>query len=273
MAVISLNTQQIESINAEITALDNTLLQSYLPELDSELTAIRANVQNAEINQLLSTISQQFNNVKATLAVELPKLEQFLESQMRSYDIQEEEALAALEAVVARMNSLVKNSGTNVGMFGSAATAITGAAGTMAASMNGMFDSVGKTTTTKTTTSAKESTTTATTQLTQKEITDLKDKSNDSIISDMAHGATVGAGAGAVIGGIVGSIVPGAGTAAGAALGAKIGAGVGAGTPVIADIAEGAWDGLCDLGKTGGNILKSAGAGIKASWNDFWSNY
>ena len=106
MSVINLNTQQIQSLNTEISALDQTLLQSYLPSLDQELSAIRANVQNAEINSLLGTIAEQFNSVKATLSTELPKLEEFLDSQMKEYDTSEEEALAALEAVVAKMQSL-----------------------------------------------------------------------------------------------------------------------------------------------------------------------
>ena len=43
MSVISLEEQQIDSLNQEITALDNTLLQSYLPSLESELEAINSN--------------------------------------------------------------------------------------------------------------------------------------------------------------------------------------------------------------------------------------
>ena len=106
--------------------------------------------------------------------------------------------------------------------------------------------------------------------LTQEEINDLKDASNDSIVTDVAEGVVVGAGVGAVVGGIVGSIVPGAGTVAGAALGAKAGAWIGGAAPVFADVAEGAWDGLCSLGHGARNVLGAIGDGCKATWSSLW---
>lgn len=103
MAVINLDSQTIESIGSEISALDTTLLQSYFPELESELSSIASNVQGDELHSIINTINSQFSGVKSSLSTELPKLETFLNEQMKSYGQSEEELDAELTSILAKM--------------------------------------------------------------------------------------------------------------------------------------------------------------------------
>ena len=103
MAVINLDSQTIQTLGAEITTLDATLVNSYFPELESELNAIASNVQGDELHSIINTINSQFSNVKASLSTELPKLETFLNDQMKSYTQTEEELDAEGTAVLAKM--------------------------------------------------------------------------------------------------------------------------------------------------------------------------
>lgn len=109
MAIINLDAEQLKSLNTEIGSLDQSLLQSYLPQLENELGQVRSNVQNAELNSILNTISSQFTGVKSALSTELPKLETFLDEQIQSYATTEQEAAEAVNAVVSRMQQLTGN--------------------------------------------------------------------------------------------------------------------------------------------------------------------
>lgn len=106
MAVINLDSQTIQSLGSEINALDTTLLQGYFPELESELNAIASNVQGEELNNIINTINSQFSGVKSVFSTELPKLENFLNDQMKSYTQSEEELDAELTSVLAKMASI-----------------------------------------------------------------------------------------------------------------------------------------------------------------------
>lgn len=141
MAVINLEADQLKTLNTEISSLDQTLLQSYLPQLENELSQIRANVQNAELNSILNTISSQFDGVKSALSTELPKLESFLDEQLQSYTTTEQEAADAVNAVVNRMQQLV-GSATVAGTAGAAGAA---AGATTAQSGGSRLDKYGET--------------------------------------------------------------------------------------------------------------------------------
>lgn len=103
MATINLDTQVIQNINSEISSLDTSLLNNYLPELETELNSINSNGQGDELHSIINTINQQFASVKSELSTALPKLENFLESQMTSYGQTEEELDAELTAVLQKM--------------------------------------------------------------------------------------------------------------------------------------------------------------------------
>lgn len=268
MATINLDSQTIQNLGAEITTLDAALIQGYFPELQTELSAIASNVQGDELNSIINTINSQFSNVKSALSTELPKLENFLNDQMKNYTQTEEELDAELNAVLSKMNGLLDV--TTLAM--NSAIGIVSAAGTALNEVfhgqKGQGDSNNPSGNNQTS-SEMAADNERITNL-EKENTELKDKSNDSIFTDVTQGAVVGAGAGAVIGGIAGTIIPGAGTVAGAALGAKAGAWIGGAVPVVADVAEGAWDGLCSLGKAGANIGGALWDGAKATWKSLW---
>ena len=106
MAVINLDEAAIKSLNTEISSLDQALISSYFPDLASELSAVRSNVQNAEINQILTTIETQVDTIKGELSTELPRLEEFLDQQLSSYITTEAEAEEAVMAVVGKMAEL-----------------------------------------------------------------------------------------------------------------------------------------------------------------------
>ena len=103
MAIINLDVEKILSISNELSSLDTTLLNSYVPEIKDIINQIKSNVLNEQVNSILGTISSQVDSISGELAVDLPKLEQFLETQMQSYQTTEADAQAKLQAVVNTM--------------------------------------------------------------------------------------------------------------------------------------------------------------------------
>lgn len=103
MAAINLDSQTIQNIGTEVETLDTTLLNSYFPELESELSAIANNVQGSEVHSVLNQITAQFGTVKSDLSTMLPKLESFLGEQMTTYSTTEEELDGELKAVLQKM--------------------------------------------------------------------------------------------------------------------------------------------------------------------------
>ena len=106
MAIISLDSQQLNSINQEIIILDSMLLKKYLPELETELDLINNNIKGNEINRIINTILSQFQEVKSTLTTELPKLEEFLDQQLQSYTQTEEVLEQAVLNIIYKMDHL-----------------------------------------------------------------------------------------------------------------------------------------------------------------------
>ena len=91
-------------------------MQNYLPELESELNLINYNVKGEEIHNIINTILSQFQGVKLILSTDLPKLEQFLEQQLKSYTHSEEVLEQAVFNVIYKMNELYSNStGIDIG--------------------------------------------------------------------------------------------------------------------------------------------------------------
>ena len=106
MAVINLDSQTIQNMGTEIASLDTALLNGYFPELESELGAIASNVQGDELHAIINTINSQFSGVKSSLSTELPKLETFLNDQMKTYQQTEEELDTELTAVLSKMENI-----------------------------------------------------------------------------------------------------------------------------------------------------------------------
>ena len=109
MSVISLDAQQLNILNQEIMTLDNSLLHNYLPELESQLNLINYNVKGDEINSIINSILSQFQGVKSSLSTDLPKLEQFLEQQLKSYTQSEEVLEQAVLNIIYKMDHLYEN--------------------------------------------------------------------------------------------------------------------------------------------------------------------
>ena len=121
MAIINLDVEKILSISNELNSLDTSLLNSYVPELKDIINQIKSNVLNDQVNSILGTISSQVDSISGELAVDLPKLEQFLETQMQSYQTTEADAQAKLQAVVNAMGGFagmqplnIDNGGTTI---------------------------------------------------------------------------------------------------------------------------------------------------------------
>lgn len=254
MAVINLDADQLKSLNTEISSLDQTLLQSYLPQLEEELGQIRSNVQNAELNSILNTISSQFGGVKSALSTELPKLETFLDEQIQSYATTEQAAADAVNAVVNRMQQLVGN------------TTVTGVAGAVAA--GGVGTAAGAATAQAGYKVDPEKPLVGPEK--QQDIYANEGESNDSssegsgnsIYKNMGNAAWGGAGAGAAIGT---AICPGIGTAIGAGVGAVAGAAV----PVVADLAGKAVVGITEVGKGALSLVGKLGSGLEKLAGDW----
>lgn len=106
MAIINIDTDRLRNINSNISTLDNTLLNSYIPSLESELQNVYNNVQNVEVRNIISTINEKISSITASLKTDLPRLEEFLDSQLSSYQSSVEEAESTLKSVVAKMGAL-----------------------------------------------------------------------------------------------------------------------------------------------------------------------
>lgn len=120
MAIINLDVEKILSISNELNSLDTTLLNSYVPELKDIINQIKSNVLNEQVNSILGTISSQVDSISGELAVDLPKLEQFLDTQMQSYQTTEADAQAKLQAVVNTMGGFAGMQPLNIDGGGSA---------------------------------------------------------------------------------------------------------------------------------------------------------
>lgn len=204
MSVISLDAQQIESLNQEIIALDNSLIKNNLPELESELNAINSNVKGDEINPIINTILSQYQSVKSSLSTEMPKLEAFLEQQLKSYTQTEEELETELTSVMNRMVALSDR------VNGGNGTTPSGNRGSNSEDIPG--------------TPGPES----------KEDPNVKENDNN-VYGAIASGALSGAAAGAAIGTFICPLI-------GTGYGAAVGAAVGAAAPVAVDlIGKAAW--------------------------------
>ena len=105
MAIINLDVDKIISISNELNSLDTTLLNSYVPELKDIIGQIKNNVRNEQVNSILGTISSQVDSISGELATDLPRLEQFLESQMQTYKLTEAEAEEKVNAVLQKMGA------------------------------------------------------------------------------------------------------------------------------------------------------------------------
>ena len=121
MAIINLSNEKIESLNSEIGSLDSTLLNSYFPQLKEIIGRIKSNVLNDQVNQILGNISTQVDTISGELSTDLPRLEEFLTSQMQQYVTSESEAEAKVNAVLQKMNSFSGNEG-NATANGTSAT-------------------------------------------------------------------------------------------------------------------------------------------------------
>lgn len=121
MAIINIDTEKLKSINSDIAILDNTLLNNYIPSLENELQAIYNNVQNTEVRGIINTINEKISTITSSLKTELPRLEEFLDTQITSYQLSVEETEAALTAVVSKMATVA---GT---VLGASATSSNGA--------------------------------------------------------------------------------------------------------------------------------------------------
>lgn len=107
MAKINLDVDRIISISNELDSLNRTLISSYTPELKDTVAAIRYNVQSTQMNSILSTIVAQIDSITNDISTQLPKLESFLETQMKTYQTTEFEAEYKLEIAHQRMQQLV----------------------------------------------------------------------------------------------------------------------------------------------------------------------
>lgn len=227
MAIINLSNDKISSLNTEIGSLDSTLINSYFPELKDIINEIKSNVKNDQINQILGTISSQVDTISGELSTELPKLEDFLTSQMTEYTISESEAETKVNAVLQKMMAfsgmLSKDDGTTI----SAGTSSSTSSSTVSTSNKG---------------------------------SNLGGKvASGAVTGAVLGGVGVGTGlvAGALVGTKAGAALGAVGGPVGIAIGAAAGAAIGAAAPVIVNAGA---KGISLLGKgvTGvGNWLDS----------------
>lgn len=106
MALINLDPETLKALNTDISSLDDSLINNYLPRLNSGLNEISSNVQSSEINALINRIKDKLAMISKNLSTRLPELEQFLFYQIASYDSSVQEAVKKISDVIVKMQNL-----------------------------------------------------------------------------------------------------------------------------------------------------------------------
>lgn len=143
MAVINLDVEKIKSINDDLESSNATLLNNYFPNLVDLLGNIKTNVKNYQLNSILNTITSQVNGVSANLKKDLPTVTSFLESQMKSYVLSEEEAESAVNEVLGEMESFAKTNTKRKNSLVAGMLATVGGFTAMGASIGSVVPGVG----------------------------------------------------------------------------------------------------------------------------------
>ena len=107
MSVISLNNEQLKKISLDISSLDNTLINGYLPSLESGIAAIRNNVTSTNLIGTLTNIDNKVSEISVSLKTNLSKLEEFLDTQLSSYESNEQTAEDRLLSIISKMGGFV----------------------------------------------------------------------------------------------------------------------------------------------------------------------
>lgn len=116
MSIINLHVEKLESINNEFKNLSDVLSDNYYNELESELNSIKSNIRNERVHSSINTIIEQFRNIKNDTSIDLKKLTDFLENQLKSYTYSEIELEQAILNVINKMSYFVSVViGTSVG--------------------------------------------------------------------------------------------------------------------------------------------------------------
>ena len=108
MSVINLDLEQLQKINSEISNIDSILTSNYLPSLNTTLDNIDSKVKGDTVNSIIKQIKTQFETIKADMSNILPRLEEFLTEQIKSYTVTEEQLKEALSAVLNKMASVAE---------------------------------------------------------------------------------------------------------------------------------------------------------------------
>ena len=106
MALINLDPETLKALNTDISSLDDSLINNYLPRLNSGLNEISSNVQSSEINALINRIKDKLAMISKNLSTRLPELEQFLFYQIASYDSSVQDAVKKISDVIVKMQNL-----------------------------------------------------------------------------------------------------------------------------------------------------------------------
>lgn len=106
MALINLDPEALSALNTDISSLDDSLINNYLPRLNSGLKEILANVQSSRINMYVNQISDGVTTISKNLSTRLPELEQFLFYQIASYDSSVQDAVKKISDVIVKMQNL-----------------------------------------------------------------------------------------------------------------------------------------------------------------------
>ena len=116
MSIINLHVEKLESINNEFKNLSDVLSDNYYNELERELNSIKNNIRNERVHSSINTIIEQFRNIKNDTSIDLKKLTDFLENQLKSYTYSEIELEQAILNVINKMSYFVSVvNGTCVG--------------------------------------------------------------------------------------------------------------------------------------------------------------
>ena len=130
--VINLDTSRIQTIHNELVSLDSSLVSNALPELQGTVGNISNNVQNDKMHGIITRIDSQISSISTALKNDLNRLEEFLETQISSYNTSNQNATQRVDAVVNRMD----NYATANGIGASVGAAVGSAAGAVATGAN-----------------------------------------------------------------------------------------------------------------------------------------
>ena len=109
MARIDLENITLKSINMEMETIKNSMINDNIANMQQDIFNLKITILNYEISNIISGISSKLSTIRELLDKNLSSLVTFIDTQLKDYEITEEEAEANVMKQLNNMKSLQEN--------------------------------------------------------------------------------------------------------------------------------------------------------------------